>query len=502
MTRAALAALDAQSFDVIVVGGGVNGASAARDLSAAGYRTLVVDKGDFGSGASSRSSRLLHCGLRYLAPGRSLFDFVRHPGRFRTALRMAKLGMEARSEFVKACPERTAVMKLHFPVYRDGPYRGWQLDAAFRLLQALGPKDVPLDYERLSRAEVARSPLISGLRDQDKLASVARFREYQFDWPERVCLDAIGEAEQAGAVARNYTQAALSKPRADGLWRVTLTDLRSQAAPVTVAARSVVVTAGVWMDGLLHEAEPRAGRKIFGTKGCHIVVQLPPECRGLGVATLNSLQEPFYCLPWKHLHYFGPTETEYRGDPDRVFVTDDECDFLLREANRLFPGLGLTRSSVLFTWAGVRPLTYDENVPFGNRSRVLHDLSLDGLPNAFAMTAGPVMTHRSAGREILSAVAHKLQPSGPASRAGGAPTASPLAHAETLSDILFRRTGEAWTDPFEEDAMMRAAAEAGALLGWDEDRTRREIAAYRDEVDAIFRPGTRTVAPMREAPAA
>lgn len=504
MARPPLAALDGTDYDVVVVGGGVNGASAARELSAAGYSVLVVDKGDFGSGASSRSSRLLHCGLRYLAPGRSILDFVRHPGRFRVALRMAKLAMEARSEFVKASPDRAVAMNLHFPIYRDGPYKGWQVDAAFRLLAALGPKDLPLEYERLGPAEVAKAPLIRGLRDQDKLAGVARFREYQFDWPERVCVDAVLDAERAGATARNHTSAALSRPGPDGAWTVELTDMREQAAPVSVRAKSVVVMAGVWMDGLLKGAAPQAGRKIFGTKGCHIVVQLPEECRGLGVATLNSRGEPFYCIPWKHLHYFGPTETEYRDDPDRVFVDDAECDFLLAEANRLLPALGLTRGDVRFTWAGVRPLTYDEAVPFGNRSRVLHDLSQDGMPNAFAMTAGPVMTHRSAGREVVAAVAHKLQPGRAAGRADAATHRSGdrLAHAETLADVLFRRTGEAWSGPFDDALIARAATEAGSLLGWDEDRTRREIAAYRDEVEAIFRPGTRAIDAWSKAPAA
>ena len=82
--RPSLAELDGSRFDVIVVGGGINGASTAQHLEAAGYSTLIVDQGDFGSGASSRSSRLLHCGLRYLAPGRSMLDFVRHPSASRS----------------------------------------------------------------------------------------------------------------------------------------------------------------------------------------------------------------------------------------------------------------------------------------------------------------------------------------------------------------------------------------------------------------------------------
>ena len=90
MTRPTLGDLDGRSFDVAVIGAGANGASAAQHLAAAGYDVLLVDKGDYGSGSSSRSSRLLHCGLRYLAPGGSMWDFVRHPNALRIALTMAR----------------------------------------------------------------------------------------------------------------------------------------------------------------------------------------------------------------------------------------------------------------------------------------------------------------------------------------------------------------------------------------------------------------------------
>ena len=116
--RPDIADLDGERFDVIIVGGGINGASTAQHLAAAGYQTLIVDKGDFGSGASSRSSRLLHCGLRYLAPDRSILDFVRHPSRLVVAMRMARLAMGARGEFVRTSGSRTNAMALHFPIYR------------------------------------------------------------------------------------------------------------------------------------------------------------------------------------------------------------------------------------------------------------------------------------------------------------------------------------------------------------------------------------------------
>jgi len=116
--RQSLETLKGSSFDVLVVGAGANGASAAQQLTAAGYSVLLVDKGDFGSGSSSRSTRMMHCGLRYLAPGKSMFEFVREPRRLRTAVRMARSAMQNRAEFVENTPTRALATNWFYPIYR------------------------------------------------------------------------------------------------------------------------------------------------------------------------------------------------------------------------------------------------------------------------------------------------------------------------------------------------------------------------------------------------
>ena len=488
--RPDIAEMDGKQFDVIVVGGGINGASTAQHLAAAGYRTLIVDKGDFGSGASSRSSRLLHCGLRYLAPGRSILDFVRHPSRFAVALRMARLAMQARSEFVRTSESRTTAMALHFPIYRGGPYSSWQIGVAFELLKRLGPKDVPLDYRLMSPQETRAHPLLGGLRDADRLVGVAAFREFQFNWPERIVIDAVLDAERLGATVRNHTAARLCSFAQENGWTVELTDMLRQTPPVRVHGALVLMMSGVWIDELTREVRPKASRKIFGTKGCHLVVKLPDACAGAGIATLNSLGEPLYCIPWKQFHYFGPTETPYEGDQDRVFVTAQEADGIIAEANVLLPGLGLTAADIRFSWAGVRPLTYDPAVPFGNRSRVIHDLAADGLPSAFALTGGPVMTHRSAARELTRLVAQRLAPTRPPQPPSyTAPAARRGAeHSATLSDELFRRRGTAWSGPVTAEEIGKAATELGAMLAWDEARIADETRRFEAEWNDLYAP--------------
>ncbi|MBL8672154.1 MAG: FAD-dependent oxidoreductase [Alphaproteobacteria bacterium] len=511
--RTPLSALDGKSFDVVVIGAGVNGSSAAQHLAAAGFSTLLVDKGDFASGSSSRSTRLLHCGLRYLAPGASMWEFVLHPDKLMVALRMAKQGMESRAQMVEATGERTRALKFCFPIYADGPYSGWQVDLAFRLLTALGPKSVPLDYRRLDRAEVSRTPLVQWLRAPETLRSVAMFREYQFEWPERICMDAVLDAERLGASVRNYTSAAKLDKRSDG-WGVALKDtLDGTGAAVT--AKVVLNMAGIWIDQVNASAGvPGVKRKILGTKGVHIMIRLPPECQDYGIATLNRVREPFYCVPWRGMHYIGPTETVYEGNVDDIRPEDADIDFIVSEANHLLPALNLKRSDILFTWAGVRPLGADPAYPKGKRSREVHDLAAEGMPNVLAMTAGPVMTHRSAGQAMTEAVAQRLKPSRApqpisyAARRYADDPASPsllndhptvkLAHLRqaaagehvtNLADILFRRTGAGWTASMGYGAAEKAAEAVADLMGWSPAQVQQEARKYRAYLESQHRTG-------------
>ena len=505
--RIPMSELSGQSFDVAVIGAGVNGSAAAHHLAAAGYSVLLVDRGDFSSGASSRSSRLLHCGLRYLTPGSSMWEFARHPGRLMTALSMAKKGMESRSQFARETPERIEGNTFFFPIHEELPYKPWQLDLAFAVLRGLEPRGTPLDYGRVNLDEARTMPLLGWLRDTDKLKGIARFREYRFEWPERIVMDTVLDAQRMGAVARNYTPAVGLTRDGDG-WSITLGDGLGETGEAVVQAKAVLNMAGTWIDKVNRLAKPDAGRRITGTKGIHVMVRLPPECRSFGVFALNRVNEPMFVAPWRGLHYIGPTETVYEGDLDDVRATEDEIAWQLEEANFLLPGANFKRSDVLFTWAGVRPLTYDPEQPLGARARLIHDLADEGMPNMLALTAGPIMTHRSAGQEACSAIAKRVAPSGRPQKISYAAkmfpenqNSPPLTHdhpsvkladlrysAEheqpaNLVDLLFQRTGVGWTATMGRDSARQAAETVADVLGWDKDRVDSEVAAYHAHLE-------------------
>lgn len=479
-----------QIFDVVVVGGGVNGTASLRELARAGYRTLLVEADDLASGASGRSSRMLHCGLRYLETENPILDALRHPGRFFKALGMAGDAMKARAELADDDTVATRAIELGFPVWESGPFPLWQLSGGLKLLEFVGPGNPPLDRARLNAEETRRHPIGRHLRDPGKLKGMVTFREYLFESPERLCVDNAMDAEAHGAELVLKTRAEIRERDNEGLWRVALDGPRGTRE---VRARVVLNMAGSWADGLGHFKK----RLIQGTKGAHIIVRLPEGFADRGVATLHRGGHPFYGLPMgENRFYFGPTETLFEGDARRVRADADDVEFLLAEANHLLPGLGLKRSDIEQTWAGVRPLTHDPERPMGARERTVHDLAPQGFGNVLAMTGGPVMSSRGAGRLMLTEVGKRLGAPPPVSRdihtssanAGRDPAVLAVTHehAPDLYGVLAQRTGAVWRGRLERAEAERAARKVASHFGWDDTRTEQEIDAFLVRQDTSF----------------
>jgi glycerol-3-phosphate dehydrogenase len=504
--RQDISLLGGEAFDVVVIGGGISGASSAQHLAAAGYKVLLVEKDDFASAATSRSGRLLHCGLRYLAPTYSIWEFLRDPKRFMTAIGAARRSITASTEFRATTPGRAHAMTLIFAIYKDMPYRGWQVKLGAKFLEWLNLGRQRLNTRIHEPGDAATNlPFVGWLRDKENLSSIVTFEDHHFDWPERICIDAVLDAERLGATIRNYT-AATSLTRQGDRWSVSLKDLPTGAG-ATVEAPVVLNMAGPWIDAVNGTVVGGGStpRKIVGIKGTHILVRLPEHCRGHGIMGTHRGGEAITCMPWGDLHYVGPTETVYEGSLDDARPTEDEISFLLDEINHLMPGIALSRGSVLQAWAGVRPINYDPALPKGRRMpfSLFQDLGRDGLPNVFTVTWAAIMFHRSAAREVLSAVRKVVKPSGPERAASFAARSFPenqnsaplLPHypdvklsdirfsaereyPEHLVDILFRRTPAGWNASIPPDAVRRAGETAAAALGWDAARLEEEIAAF------------------------
>ena len=503
--------LHRESFDIVVIGAGINGASAVQHLAAAGYRCLIVDKGDFASGASGRSSRMLHIGLRYFETPRPVVHFGLKPGRLVTAVRLARQAMSAVEEHLADAADRVWPYRMCFPIYRGDPVKRWHVATGLRLLSLLGKGRVPLDHEMVDRDHASKIPFFDDLRDTRNIRSVACYREFKFDWPERFCLDMLLDAERNRAILANYCAAELCERDGNRDWVVTLRSTRNPSLePAVVRAPLVLNMAGTWIDDIL-PAHP--DKIVQGTKGAHIVLEMPERYRGFGIATLSRQGRPFYVLPLhKNLYSVGVTETLFEGDATDVACSDDEIDYLIDETNYVLPGRALRRSDVLRSWAGVRPLTYSAAEPMGTRTRELHDLAGRGFPGVFALTAGPIMTHRSSGRLVLDTIAKRLPPSAPPGRIDFAPyrfstgeNSPPILadepevrvsdiefgvlkeHAQSLTDVLLRRTGLAWRRTLTRREAESAAGIVAPLLDWSKDEKRLQVEEFLAFQETVFR---------------
>jgi glycerol-3-phosphate dehydrogenase len=502
--RPLLASLDGQAFDVGVIGGGINGTAAAQRLAAAGYRVVLFDKGDFGSGASGRSSRMLHCGLRYLAPGTSLADLLRQPKRALAGIARAREALAARADFVATTPHRTRAFTCFMPIYRDGAYPGWQVDLAFLALGLMNPGSrVGLDYRRIGAAEAGRNPLLRFLRNAEQLASVARFREYLFDWPERICVDAALAAERMGAVIRNYASVTDLTRRNDSTWGLTVRDELQPQQTARVGARIVLNLSGVWIDAVNRAANsiPAPPQKVMAMKGTHILVRLPPGCADAGLIMTDRMGAPFFCVPAPGgLHAIGLTDRRHDTEPDDVRPAEPEILAMLEEARHQLPGLGLRRTDIIAAWSGLCPYTFSPAAPIGKRTRDTHDLAADGLPGVLAVTGGSLRTHRMVAAELEAEIRRRFPPSRPPRRDGYRETSDTLRdaitieHSVTLVDLLFRRLDRGWSALEQPDQADATAATAAEILDWDATRRANEAENYRATLRDQFAVHTRPAA--------
>lgn len=492
--------MDETPYDVVVVGGGVVAAAAGQHLAAAGYRTLLAERGDYGGGTSSRTSRLQHCGLSYFSPAaNSIAAFVLNPAFGLRCVELARRAMRGRSEFVQTSPERVRRLDFIVPLTPENAVPAWRARLAFRMMAAFDGGKVPLAPRFLSAAEARALPALKGLAGLDRIRGAICFDEYQFIWPERVIIDTIVKAREIGLEAHNYTPVT-GLTREGDVWTVTLGGLGEGRV---VRARAVVNCAGVWVDEITRLAGPEGPSLNAGAKGVNIVARLPDHLRGVGLETVTSTGMAFYLIPWGDLHYIGPWDSPADGSPEHFRANEDEIAAILREWNILFPDIRLGRDDVLYSWAGSRPRTRLGDNPLGGPGTREHDLTDRGMPNYFVFTGGLLMTHRDAGRRLTRAVARRIEPSGPKREIdygarlvpeGDRVTETSVRwaiekeQAKTLAGILRRRLPVGWEADLGLGAVEAAAGFAAGPLGWSAAETLRQIERYRAGAARDFGP--------------
>ncbi len=376
------------SFDLAVIGGGMAGAGIARDAALRGYRTVLLERRDFAYGTTSRSSKLIHGGLRYL----ELFDFG-----------LVAESLRERERLQRLAPHLVRPLPFLIPVYR-GARRGMiMVRLGMKLYDLLTPGKRTGRYRTYAReAALAREP---GLQPKDLLGAGFYFDDLLL-FPERLCLENVLSAQRRGAVVCNHVEAAAIRPAPGGEgWEIEAAGRCGGGR--RLQARVVVNAAGPWVDEVRRRAGVDEGRRCLRTtKGIHLL--LPSITQHAVYIEAGSDERMFFVIPWRGFSLVGTTDTDFRGDLDGLAASREEVEYLLGETARVFPGAGLGLKDVAYTYAGVRPLTFEEGKPASAVSRE-HKVIGEGPGGSFLSITGTKLTcFRSLAEEAVDRVGRLL----------------------------------------------------------------------------------------------
>jgi glycerol-3-phosphate dehydrogenase len=534
--------LEGQHFHVIVIGGGINGVAIARECARAGKRTLLVEQNDLASGVTSRSTRIIHGGLRYLEHGE--VSLVRESVRERERLLRERSHLVHPVQFLFLLNEQSqrSAMKVRAGL--------WMYQ---RFAKRRAPTPSEIELKRVQRALDAGHQWL-----------LLNYEDAQCEFPERLVAEWATEAAEAGAVIRNHCEV-LAVNVGGGRARGVLLRDRTTKRDERVDGSWIINCTGPWADRICQRSTIRTGKPMIGgVRGSHIVM---PRFSGAPTAALYTEAadgRPVFVLPWNEQLLVGTTEVADSGDPGKTSPSTEEIDYLLRTVSKLFPKAKFSAHDIKYAFAGVRPLP---NVPGDKPSGVtrrhfLHDHTDEGAAKLLSVIGGKLTTAASLARECARKIGLAVEEpnsiaigSGSSldpmldqevldiARAGsvseetargmmewhgkramdmarmalvGAELRAPICphtshivaevveayrkeFAITLGDALLRRVPVALGACWSESCSREAALRIGAVMGWNEHDLGENLESFEMERTAFLQRPARTGAALEAA---
>lgn len=473
--------VDDEPYDVLIIGGGIVGAGVARDAALRGLKVRLIEQNDFASGTSSRSSRLLHGGIRYLAQLK--IGLVREASREKTILN-------------RIAPHLSEPLPFIFPTRRKTPWSRWKLSIGVKIYDWLcGGKNLG----KSQSLNVAKTlDLLPGLAQQDLTGSVRYFDGLTND--ARLVIDTLRSAATHGAEISNYTRyLGGSCERATWTCQAESQLPDGSVGPISIRAKCVVNATGPWS----HRLE-NSETSLRLTKGVHLVIdhdRLPvPDA-----VVVAEGERILFAIPWGERVILGTTDTDYDGPIAAPQCTPEDQQYVLEAINDAFPDARLTAADVLSTWAGLRPLVADRR---GNPSDISrrHEVTMSH-PGWWDVTGGKLTTYRLMGEEVVDQLVGFLKVDAkpcatetqPLPGANGSMAVSGILPPEVSQSLVEYYCDEEWVVHLE-DLMVRrtswryyhrehlrlaeeVARWMGAALDWSEDQLKEELRQYRTVVE-------------------
>ena len=527
--------MQGKGFDVLVIGGGINGVAIARECARRGKRVLLVEQNDFSSGTTSRSTRIIHGGLRYLEQFE--FDLVRESLRERERLLRQSPHLVRPMQFLLVLPKRPRSLLRSSLAIRTGLwlYNHW---AGGRSRSSFSS-----DLSTLERQ-----------LDAGQAWSIYSYEDAQCEFPERLVAEWLAESMASGAVARNHT-AALEITHSNG--RVTGARLRDRISgqEYSVSAAAIVNATGPWADMVAGCAGIKPGRMVGGVRGSHLVLPKFIGAPEQPIYTEAADGRQIFVIPWNKQVLVGSTEILDSDLPENAQPSGEEIGYLFQNFSRLLPHSGLTQADVRYAFAGIRPLPYAPAKEYSaiTRRHVVRDHTEEGAAGLISVIGGKLTTAaglaRHVGRKLgleipepanvfaapvhddsvesvvrqwSHAVACKARIPEECARGIAewhgrhalaiahaaslderlresicehschlvAEAVEAVAHesAITLGDILLRRVPVALGPCWSEECSREAAGKIGRALGWDQARIHQEVDNFEEERRKFLHP--------------
>ena len=382
-----------EEVDIAVVGGGITGAGIARDGARRGLRVALFEMDDLAYGTSSRSSKLIHGGLRYL----ETYEFS-----------LVFESVSERRVLLDLAPHLVNPLAFLFPVYEGTKRSMLMIGAGMWLYEGLSLFRSPKRHQRLSPNEIAE---LEPILKQEGLEGAPIYYDCSTDDARLTLESALDAADHGAVIVTHAPVQGFTKDESGRVSGVTVKNARDGTVR-DVRAHVVINATGPWTDDTLAMSGSKASKVLRPTKGIHIVVDAEKLPIKHAVVCFHPTDDrALFALPWGERTYVGTTDTDYDGTPGEEHATSEDVDYLIEAANAHFPSYPLRRDDVIATWAGLRALIASESsrdeIAESKVSRE-HEVIVgeDGL---ITIAGGKLTTYRKMAEEVMNTAVQLLR---------------------------------------------------------------------------------------------
>ncbi len=382
-----LSALASQEFDLTVIGGGITGAGIALDAASRGLKVALIEKGDFASGTSSKSTKLIHGGLRYLK--QLEIQLVREVGRERAIVH-------------RLAPHLVTSEKMLLPLIKEGTYGQMATSLGLWVYDILAGVEGSDKRKMLDKEEtIGKEPLLR----TDILVGGGYYAEYRTD-DARLTIENIKTSYQYDALSANYVKAIDFNYEEGSVRGVQCEDVLT-GDQFDIHSKYIISAAGPWVDKLRKKDKSLSGKHLFLSKGVHIVV--PHDRFPLKQSVYFDIPDGrmMFAIPRHRTTYIGTTDTPYEGDLNHIPIDLEDVTYLLDATNQMFPEANLTVSDVESSWAGLRPLIHEEGKSASEMSR--KDEIFESETGLISIAGGKLTGYRKMAERVVDVVAERFQ---------------------------------------------------------------------------------------------